>query len=212
MAAMDRRFSERITTEAEIRDVLGLPLPHVLRKVTRTLDEHCRAFIARCPFLLIGSSDADGKMDVSPKGDPAGFVHVLDERIVAIPDRPGNRRADTLRNLLQRPEVGLLFLIPGRAETLRLNGAAMIVRDQWLRDQMTITGNLPALAIVVKVTEVFFHCPKCIVRSMLWDPARWPGHEGLAPYARIKTDRTGLKAELEEMESPDAESSREHLY
>jgi PPOX class probable FMN-dependent enzyme len=190
---MDSRFSEALTTEAQIMELLGQPSPHVLRKVTRALDGLCRDFIARSPYLLIASGDADGNMDVSPKGDPAGFVRVLDDCTLAIPDRPGNRRADTFRNVMQRPQVALLFLVPGRGETLRLNGSAMVVRDQWLREQMAIGGNVPALALVVKVGEVFFHCPKCALRSNLWDPAQWPDLDGLASFARTRVQRCGLE-------------------
>lgn len=140
-------FSEVVTTEAEIRAAIGHPIHRVRTKAVAVLDEHGRAFIAACPFVLIGSCDAAGNMDVSPKGDPAGFVRALDEFTLAIPDRPGNRRADTIRNLLQQPHVGLLFLIPGRPDTLRENGSALIVRDQWLRDKMAVGGKAPDLAL-----------------------------------------------------------------
>lgn len=209
---MDTRFSEVVTTEADIRAAIGRPSRHVLTKATAVLDDHCRAFIARCPFLLIASSDADGNMDISPKGDPAGFVRVLDESTLAIPDRPGNRRADTFRNVLQRPQVGLLFLIPGKPDTLRATGTAMIVRDQWIRDPMAIGDKVPDLALVVTLSEVFFHCPKCVVRSKLWDPGQWPDLEGLASYARIKVERGRLDVSVEEMETLVAKNTREHLY
>ena len=209
---MECRFSEVVKTEAEIRAAIGHPGNAPLRKVAAVLDDHCRAFIARCPFLLIASSDLDGNMDVSPKGDPAGFVRVLDDSTIAIPDRPGNRRADTFRNLLQRPHVGLLFLIPGRPDTLRMNGTAMIVRDQWLRDQTAIGGKAPDLALVVKVNEVFFHCPKCIARSKLWDREQWPDLEGLASFARMKVERGRFQVGVEEMEAFVAKDTRERLY
>ena len=192
--------------------MLGYPSVHVRAKTAVALDGHCRAFIAKCPFMLIASSDAAGNMDVSPKGDPAGFVRVLDETTLAIPDRPGNRRADTFSNLLQRPNVGLLFLIPGRPDTLRVNGTAMIVKDQWLRDQMAIGGKAPDLAAVVKVIEVFFHCPKCVVRSKLWDPGQWPDLEGLASFARMKVERGRFQVGVEEMEALVAKNIRERLY
>jgi len=209
---MAPKFSEVVTTEAEIRAVLGDPSPHVLTKATAVLDDRCRAFIARCPFLLIASSDADGNMDISPKGDPAGFVRVLDESTLAIPERPGNRRADTFRNVLQRSQVGLLFLIPGKPDTLRVNGTATIVRDQWIRDPMAIAGKVPDLALVVTVSEVFFRCPKCVVRSKLWDPGQWPDIEGLASWARIKVERGGLDVSVEEMEALVVKNTRERLY
>ena len=133
-----------------------------------SLDQYCRDYIANCPFLLIASFDAQGNVDVSPKGDPAGFVRVLDETTLLIPDRPGNRRADTFMNILQNPKVGLLFMIPGKRETLRISGTANLVRDADLREQMAVQGKIPQILIAVHVEEIFFHCPKCILRSELW--------------------------------------------
>src|SRR5215470_16402426 len=138
-------FSEVVSTEAQFREVTGNPSHRVLRKQIAHLDEHARAFIAKCPFLLISSCDGEGRMDISPKGDPPGFVRVLDDQTLAIPDRPGNRRADTFKNLLQNPHVGLLFMIPGRPETLRVSGRAFIVRDRALREKMAVDGKLPQL-------------------------------------------------------------------
>src|SRR5688572_19474388 len=177
---MSLDFREIVTSEAQFRAVMGNPSERVLKKQIAALDHHCRDFIAKCPFLLISSCNAEGRMDVSPKGDPPGFVTVLDERTLAIPDRPGNRRADTFRNLLQTGRVGLLFLLPGKEETLRVNGTARIVRDQWVREPMAIAGKLPEFAIVVDVEEVFLHCAKCVIRSKLWDSAAWPQLDGLA--------------------------------
>ncbi len=209
---MGAQFSEIVTTESQIRAVIGHPSHRVATKAAAVLDDHCRRFIANSPFVLIASCDADGNMDVSPKGDPAGFVHVLDASTLAIPDRPGNRRADTFVNLLEQPHVGLLFLIPGKPETLRINGTAMMVRDQWIRDQMAIGDKVPDLALVVKVDEVFFHCPKCMVRSKLWEPGQWPDLKGLASFARIKVDRDKLDMSIEEMEALVATNIRERLY
>src|SRR5688572_10076057 len=143
------QFAEPITSEAELRAITGLPAPRALEKELTKLDAHCRAIIAKSSFVLISSSDKDGRLDASPKGDPPGFVQVLDDVTLAIPDRPGNRRADTFRNVLQNPRVGLLFLVPGRNETLRVNGRALIVRDRELRERMTVQGKLPELALVI---------------------------------------------------------------
>ncbi|MBI2294543.1 MAG: pyridoxamine 5'-phosphate oxidase family protein [Betaproteobacteria bacterium] len=209
---MGARFSEVVTTEAEIHAAIGHSGHRVRTKAVAVLDDHCRAFIAKSPFLFIASCDADGNMDVSPKGDPPGFVRVLDESTLAIPDRPGNRRADTFSNLRQRPHVGLLFLIPGRPDTLRVNGSAFIVRDQWLRDQMAVGGKAPDLALVVNIQEVFFHCPKCVVRSKLWDSAQWPDLTGLASFAQMKVERGRLEVSVEEMETLVAKNTRERLY
>jgi uncharacterized protein len=161
-------FNEIIQDEAALRAIIGNPNERVVAKAISQLDDICRAFIAASPFLLIASSDAHGRADVSPKGDPAGFVHVLDDHHLAIPDRPGNRRADTLSNVLQNPHVGILFLIPGNEDTLRVNGMVQIVRDLALRERLTMQGKTPELALVVRVEEIFLHCAKCMRRSKLW--------------------------------------------
>lgn len=209
---MDARFREVVSTEAQFRAVIGNPSHRVLRKQVGALDDHCRAFIARCPFLLIASSDAEGNMDVSPKGDPVGFVRVLDDSTLAVPDRPGNRRADTFRNLLQNPHVGMLFLIPGKSETLRIGGTAIIVRDQWLRDEMAIAGKPPDFAVVVHVEKVFFHCSKCVIRSKLWDGAHWPELAGLPSLAQTMVDAGKLEETVEEMHALIEKDARDRLY
>src|SRR5215467_3131721 len=128
-------FDGVIESEQELRDILGHPAARAIDKQLARLDAHCRAIIARSPFVLIASCDREGRMDVSPKGDPPGFVQVLDDATLAIPDRPGNRRADTFRNVLQNPKVGLIFIVPGKGETLRISGSARIVGDSWLREK-----------------------------------------------------------------------------
>ncbi len=140
-------------------------------KEVSAFDEYCRDFIARSPFVLIASSDGNGSIDISPKGDPPGFVQVLDDRTLAIPDRPGNHRADTFVNVVQHPSVGLIFLIPGTKNTLRVRGKATIVRDIELRESMAVKGRVPELALVVELTTAYFHCAKCIIRSDLWSGA-----------------------------------------
>ena len=166
---MDTRFEQVVTSQAELRALLGQPSEKVLTKVRAALDERARTYIAACPFVLIASCDAQGRMDISPKGDVPGFVHVLDESTIAIRDRSGNRRGDTFNNVVSRPDVALLFMIPGRGETLRLSGHATIVRDTWLLDQMAADGAASGLALVVRITELFFHCPKCMMHSKLWN-------------------------------------------
>jgi hypothetical protein len=138
-------------------------------------------------------------------------VHLLDDQTLAIPDRPGNRRADTFLNVLQTPAVGLLFVVPGKADTLRVNGRARIARDGWLLDRLLARGNRPKLALVVTVDEVFFHCAKCIMRSDLWNTAAWPSLDGLMPLARILADQTRLMDEAAMQEAVDA-SYRDRLY
>jgi hypothetical protein len=183
----------------------------VRAKVTDRLDTLCRDFIARSPFLVLSSSDAMGRVDCSPKGDPPGFVQILDDRTLAIPERPGNRRADTFRNVLQNPKIGLIFIVPGKGETLRISGTARVVRDLWLREKMTHKGKVPELALVVSVEEVFAHCTKCMVRSSLWDPATW-NPEGLLTIGSAMVAHGKLDLTVAEMEAIANERVRTSLY
>ena len=165
---MMSEFKQVIQSESELRDILGYAGQAAQNKVISEIDDICRAFIEKSPFVLLGSTNANGSMDVSPKGDPAGFVQVLDSKTLLIPDRPGNRRGDTLSNILQNPNIGMLFLVPSRSDTLRVNGTAQIVRDQAIRERFIMRGKIPIFVIAVTVEEVFFHCTKCVVRSGLW--------------------------------------------
>lgn len=178
-------FTNLISTEAELRKVIGFPSERAVRKQIPVLDEHCQAFIGRSPFLLIGSANACGECDVSPRGDVAGFVLVLNEKMLVIPDRPGNRRVDTLCNILENPHVGLLFMIPRIRETLRVNGNACILQDDDLLKRLSVQRKKPLLAIGVEVKEVFLHCAKAALRSHLWEPARWADPSGLASAGQI---------------------------
>jgi len=205
-------FREVVSSELELEAILGRPSSRVLAKVTDTLDEHCRRFIANSPFLLLASSDAGGNVDVSPKGDPPGFVLVVDEHTIAIPERPGNRRADTCRNLLQNPNVGLIFLVPGKRETLRMSGTAAIVRDAELRERMTMDGKVPDLALVVSIREAFFHCAKCMIRSHLWEPGQWPAVEGLPSLAQAMVTHGKLDISVDEMQAKIDDDARTRLY
>jgi len=162
-----------ITNEADLREVIGHPLPHTRDKARLVLDEHDRRWLAASTLCMVATSAADGTCDVSPKGDPAGFVHVLDDVTVAIPERPGNRRADGFVNVLANPQVGLLHLVAGRGDTLRINGRARLVRNAAYFDAMTVQGHRPLLALEVTVQQVFFHCAKAFLRSKLWKPERW---------------------------------------
>lgn len=205
-------FSEVVTSEDELRAVLGHPAARAVNKEIARLDMHCCAIISRSPFVLISSSNAEGRLDVSPKGDPPGFVQVLDEKTLAIPDRPGNRRVDTFRNVLQNPRVGLLFLIPGRQETLRVNGRAAIVRDLRLRERMAVNGKVPELALVVSVEEAFVHCGKCILRSRLWDRVAAPDVAGLPSHARCLVDHAKLAESVEEIQASVEQGYKTKLY
>ncbi len=209
---MTAELTQVIQDEAQLREVIGHPAERNIRKVIPVLDEHCRAFIERSPFMLLASSAPETSIDISPKGDPAGFVQVLDETTLAIPDRPGNRRVDSLSNILRDPRVGLLFMIPGKRETLRIRGTARIVRDEWLLRRMAARGKTPALAIVVHVEEAFMHCAKCLIRSRLWEREEWPDLEGLAPLARVLVDHASLSCTVEEMQDVIDDSYANKLY
>jgi hypothetical protein len=185
-------FRDVVTTETDLRALLGSPSEVALKKQITRLDEHCRAFIAHAPFMLLATSDAQGRCDVSPKGDPAGFVRVLDDAHLVIPDRPGNKRLDGMRNILANPHVGLLFLVPARGETLRVNGRACITRDADLLATLAVGGKVPSLAIGVEVEEVFLHCAKAFKRSGLWEPARWPDIGRLVTSAKIFHDQVQI--------------------
>jgi PPOX class probable FMN-dependent enzyme len=207
-----RRFREVITSEAELREIIGEPSALVMNKVVPQLDEHCRQFIAKSPFVLVATVDAQGLVDVSPKGDPAGFVRVLDEQTVAIPDRLGNRRVDTFRNLLQNPNAGLIFLIPGRRDTLRVSGKAEVVRDAELRETMAVKGRLPELALVLHVERALFHCAKCTIRSRLWDPAGWPDASDVSSPAASLFAHARPDATVADMQKLIDDDIRERLY
>ena len=205
-------FNEVLSSEAEIDSIIGRPNSRVLAKVTNRLDDLCREFISASPFLVVSSSDSQGRMDCSPKGDPAGFVQVLDDWTLAIPERPGNRRADTFRNVLQNPKVGLVFLVPGKGETLRINGTARIVRDSWLREKLAHKGLVPELALVVRVEEVFAHCTKCMVRSELWKPESWKPEGMQFTIASAMVAHGKLQLSVQEMQAIADERVRTSLY
>lgn len=162
-----------ITSEDELRALLGTPIPRVAHKERPALHPMDRQWLAASPFCLVATSAADGSCDVSPKGDPPGFALVLDDTTVALPERAGNRRADGFRNVLTNPHVGLVFFVPGRGDTLRINGRARLVADADFFPAMEVQGTRPLLAMVVDVEEVFYHCSKAFLRSRLWDSTTW---------------------------------------
>jgi PPOX class probable FMN-dependent enzyme len=163
-----------ITSLDELTALVGEPNQRARDKVRTALHDLDRQWLAASPFCLLATADADGRCDVSPKGDPAGgLVHVLDDTTLAIAERPGNRRVDGYRNVLANPHVGLLFVIPGRGDTLRVNGRARLVADAPFFDALVVKDHRPVLALVVEVEEVFHHCSKAFLRSRLWDPTSW---------------------------------------
>lgn len=180
-----------IGTHDELRSIYKTPEPNAgsIRKEQKKLDGHCKAFIARSPFVLIGSSDGKGNADVTPKGDKPGFAAILDDNTIAIPDRPGNNRLDTLENIVINPAVGLLFLIPGMNETLRVNGEARITTDAALRERLAVEGKPPISVVIVTVKAAYMHCAKAFMRSELWKPESWPDRSSMPTLGEILRDQ-----------------------
>jgi uncharacterized protein len=208
MTPLDPAFA--ITDEQSLRALFPAVTALATQKVQDGLDRHARAFIARAPFLVIGTQSRDGRADVSPRGDPAGFVRVLDATTLAIPDRPGNNRLDSLVNILANPSVGLLFIVPGFDDTLRVNGVARLVTDPGLLETMRVDGRLPRLAIVVKVREAFMHCAKAFRRARLWDPATFRDRREMASLSRIILEQTKGAPDDDEMRRIDADLEEEY--
>jgi PPOX class probable FMN-dependent enzyme len=206
-------FTTIVTSEEELRALVGEPSELSLRKQQAELDAHCRAFIVLSPFLAIGTIDANGRCDVSPRGDAPGFVQVLDNKTLIIPERSGNRRVDTLRNILQTGTVGLLFMVPGVEETLRINGHAWLVRDEDLMERMAFQGKRPLLAIGITVEECFLQCAKALKRSHLWNAEHWPERSALPSLAEMLLDQTKLpNTTLADLEALFVESYTKRLY
>ncbi|HEY5844403.1 MAG TPA: pyridoxamine 5'-phosphate oxidase family protein [Mycobacterium sp.] len=193
-----------VNTVDELRAIVGHPSEYVANKVGAKLAPIHQDWLAHSPLGFVATTDADGNVDVSPKGDPPGFVHVIDDTTIAIPERPGNKRVDGYLNVLERPHVGTLFLIPGRGDTLRINGRATVLSDADYFDAMSVQGKRPILALEIAVREVFFHCAKAFLRSDAWKPETWTP-EALPSVAQMaQALRTNMSlAELERYYSED---------
>src|ERR1700733_2170843 len=206
------RFME-ITTAEELRERLGEPAGRAVTKERPRLHEIDREWLAASPFCVIATSDAHGNCDASPKGDPAGhLVHVLDDTTIAIGERPGNRRADGYRNVLVNPHAGIISIVPGRNETLRINGRARVLRDAPFFEEMTVRGHRPVLALLIEIDQIFFHCGKAFMRSELWRPESWrpealPSH---ATLTKAVQETPETLAELEAYYAP--ENYAKQLY
>lgn len=194
---VDTRFKQVVRSVEELREAFGEPSERARDKVLTSLDEHCRRFVEHSPFVLIGTSGANGWCDISPKGDEPGFVRILDDRTLIIPDRPGNRRFDGFKNLFENPHIGLLFLIPNAQDTLRINGRTTLIRDQDILETMAARGRRPELGIVVEVEEAFLHCPKAFIRSSLWEAARATDARPVASFARMLMDHANVQGMTE---------------
>jgi PPOX class probable FMN-dependent enzyme len=201
-----------IASAKELKSILGPDFPSQVAKVIDHIDDHCRAWIERSPFVTIASCNMRGQMDISPKGDPAGFVQVLDKKTLAIPDRIGNHRGDTFMNVLENPRIALMFVVPIRKEVLRVSGAAQVVLDQDLLKSMEVNGHTPDLALLVRVEEAFFHCGKSMIRSMMWQPDKWGSIEGLPSYAQALKDHGGLSSPIDDLEARVAYNESDRLY
>lgn len=191
-----------VSSEEEIRSVIPDRFASQTGKIIDHIDEHVRVWIERSPFLTIATYNALGQVDISPKGDPAGFVKVLDEKTLAIPDRPGNHRFDTFLNILETGRIAIMFMVPNRREVVRVNGRAQVVRDRPLRESMAIQGRVPEFAVLVQVEEAFYHCGKAVLRSRLWEPEKAVSTDGLPTYAEAVFEQANITdrslAELEE--------------
>ena len=209
---MDAHFEEVVMTRDRLRELIKSPIDLVRNKAIDRIDDICRRFIAVSPFVMIATRGADGRLDVSPKGDPAGFVTVLDERTLAIPDRLGNNRLDTLENVLVHPEVGLIFVIPGHNDTLRVSGKGRIVRDADLQRRLAVNGKMPNLILVVTVEEAFMHCSKCMIRSRLWQQDDWPDRSSVATLAEAMIAHAAPKETVGEMETIIDDDRENRLY
>ena len=204
-----------IRSAAEVKDILGPVHPSQIAKVIDHIDANCAKWIERCPFIVISSINAAGAMDISPKGDPAGFVKVLDKHTLAIPDRLGNQRADTFLNVLENPSVGILFIVPKRREVVRMAGLASLERDPDLLVRMAVNEKMPRIAMLVHVQEAFFHCGKSMIRSGMWEPERWGSIDGLPSYAQAMKDAggpTNFKDSLESLQSLVERNETQRLY
>ncbi len=201
-----------VTSEAQIREVIPGEFESQTGKFLDHIDPLCRAWIEKSTFITIATYDSAGGVDVSPKGDPAGFVKVVDDKTLAIPDRPGNHRFDTFLNILQTGRIGLVFLVPNRNEVVRVNGAAQIVRDLELRESMAVKGRVPEFAILVRVEEAFYHCGKAIIRSRLWHPEEAGPVEGLPTYGEALIAHAQMDTPLQEMEERLHHNDTKRLY
>jgi len=202
---------DTIENAGRLRETYGAPSDRSLKKQLSRLDKHCRDFIARSPFVVIASADTSGRCDASPKGDAPGFVRVMNDETLLIPDRLGNNRVDTLGNLVTRPGIGLIFFVPGINETLRVNGRARVTTNPALLDPLAVNGKVPRSGILVAAEEIYFHCGKALIRSDLWNPDKQIGRSDFPSLGRILADQIG-GISVEESERYTAESYKTRLY
>ena len=198
----NQKTDTAVTSEGELRGNYGEPMDIALMKQLGKLDEHCKNFISRSPFLCIGTSAADGKADVSPRGDPPGFVQVIDDNTIFIPDRPGNNRLDTMSNIVANPNVGLLFLIPGFEDALRVNGKATLIKDKKILERCAVNRKVPAMGIMVEINEAYLHCAKAVRRSKLWNAESQQDRKEMPTLAQMI---------LEQVATPETQPTKEDI-
>ena len=198
----DQQTDTVVANEDDLRGNYGEPMDIALMKQLGKLDTHCKEFISRSPFLCIGTSAADGKADVSPRGDPPGFVQVLDDNTIFIPDRPGNNRLDTMSNIVANPNVGLLFLIPGFEDALRVNGKAKLVKDEKILERCAVNRKVPTMGIMVEINEAYLHCAKAVRRSKLWKVESQQDRKEMPTLAQMI---------LEQVATPEKQPTKEEI-
>lgn len=199
-----------ITDYSELRTVYKPPAPRAAQKVLDHLDDHCQNFIALSPLCILSSANADGQADASPRGDPPGFVQILDDKTLLLPDRPGNNQVDSLQNIVQNSGVGLLFFVPGMNETLRVKGKAEIVTDDDLLEPMKIRNRAPISGLRVTVEEAFLHCGRALIRSRVWDPEAQIDRSDYPTYGQVIADQI-VGANAKEIDDSEDEANRERL-
>ncbi len=189
---IERMRGRAVTSIEALYEINGTPHQSIVEKHTAWMTPLIEQFVLASPFFLVATSDGKGAMDVSPKGDPAGTVKIIDRRTIAIPDRPGNRRIDGHRNLMSNPHIGLIFMVPGVDETVRINGRAFVTDDPELLETMSIQGKVPKLATVVEIDEVYMHCARAFLRSGLWKPESWPDPDSIPTLGAIMCEQKEL--------------------
>ncbi|MDE0116234.1 MAG: pyridoxamine 5'-phosphate oxidase family protein [bacterium] len=200
-----------VTSYSELRTVYREPLPRASQKVLDHLDVHCRRFIEMSPFCVLSSTGVDGRADASPRGDPPGFVKVVDEHTLLIPDRPGNNQVDTMQNILNHPVVGLLFFVPGMNETLRVCGSAEIVADEEALRPLSVGGKKPASGLKITIKDAFLHCGRALIRSRLWDPEAQIDRSVYPTYGQVLADQIA-GANADSIDADEDEANRNQLY
>ena len=201
-----------IATETALREIIGDAHPITVDKEMDRLDKHARHFITLSPFLCLGTTNGDGQADVSPRGDPAGFVKVLDDRTLLIPERPGNRRADSMLNVMTEPVVGLIFFVPDIEETLRISGRATVLDEADQLTDLAVNGKVPKLGIQVEVERVFFHCAKALKRSRLWDPDSRVARNAFPTPGQVIRDQRRPNDSVEKLDTLVIEDQENNLY